>query len=133
MVVFEWAANASIAKYNGEDISKDLDHVLSEVQATRDEERSTRLMELIAEAKQRNIPYLWDDDEFSLGYGEFSVTWPRDKLPAVTEVSWVDLRAIPTLLITGTNGKTTTARMTAAIFRAEGPKRWDELNGRHID
>jgi len=120
VAVFEWAATSSIAKYNGKDVSDDLERVLVEVRATRDEERSTSLMELIAEAQRRNIPYLWDDDEFSLGYGEFSETWPRNKLPVATEVSWGDLKAIPTFLITGTNGKTTTARMTASILKAAG-------------
>ena len=62
-------------------------------------------MKLIDEAEASHVPYLWDDDEFSLGYGQFSQTWRRDNLPSVDEVSWETLKAIPTLLITGTNRK----------------------------
>ena len=120
VTVFEWAANASIAKFYGDEQEVNLEAVLSEVRQARSEERSPLLMKLIDEAEARNVPYLWDDDEFSLGYGQFSQTWRRDNLPSVDEVSWETLKAIPTLLITGTNGKTTTARMTAAILQAAG-------------
>jgi UDP-N-acetylmuramyl tripeptide synthase len=41
-------------------------------------------------------------------------------LPSVDEVPWQELRGIPTALVTGSNGKTTTVRLIAACARAHG-------------
>ena len=41
-------------------------------------------------------------------------------LPPIAEVPWQDLRDIPTAIVTGSNGKTTTVRLLAACARAHG-------------
>ncbi len=82
--------------------------------------RQPALMALQAEAARRDVPFLWDDDEVSVGHGRFAVTWPADALPEVTEVDWRARRSIPIALITGTNGKTTTSRMLARIAKQAG-------------
>jgi cyanophycin synthetase len=56
----------------------------------------------------------------SLGLGYSSRTWPARQVPLPSEVAWDDLGTIPVGLVTGTNGKTTTVRMTAAMARAAG-------------
>ena len=47
-------------------------------------------------------------------------SFPLTALPPVAEVPWDDLRGIPTALVTGSNGKTTTVRLLAACARANG-------------
>lgn len=72
-------------------------------------------------AREHEVPFLWDDDEVSLGLGAHSRTWPARALPGLETIAWQDHAArIPTCLVTGTNGKTTTTRMSAAILRAAG-------------
>ncbi len=66
------------------------------------------------------MPLLADDDSVSLGEGRHSRTWPRAALPLPLDVPWAELRAVPKLLVTGSNGKTTTTRLLAAIAQAAG-------------
>ena len=85
-----------------------------------DEERNVRLLALQAAAHQRSVPFLWDDDEVSVGFGASTLLWTPDTLPAAEEVDWAVPKTIPVALVTGTNGKSTTVRMTAAIIDAAG-------------
>ena len=82
------------------------------------DEANPRLRALVAEAEARGIEALWDEDALSLGHGVGSQVWPVGALPDV--VNWGALHNIPLALITGTNGKTTTTRLCAAIGRAAG-------------
>ncbi len=69
---------------------------------------------------EHGVPFLWDDDEVSVGYGKQSQVWPYHQLPDPEKVTWDELGTIPIALVTGTNGKSTTVRMTAAIIKASG-------------
>ena len=46
-----------------------------------DEERNPRLLALQAAARAHDVPFLWDDDQVSVGYGKSALTWPPDQLP----------------------------------------------------
>jgi UDP-N-acetylmuramyl pentapeptide synthase len=85
-----------------------------------DEERNPRLLALQAAARERGAPFLWDDDEVSLGFGRSTQCWKPASLPAPEEVDWASVGSIPVALVTGTNGKSTTVRMAAAIIDAAG-------------
>ena len=67
-----------------------------------------------------HLPFLADDDEVTLGEGNGSRSWFVDELPSPDAVPWKELHAIPTALVTGSNGKTTTVRLLAAMTRAHG-------------
>jgi cyanophycin synthetase len=76
---------------------------------------------LLTAAAARDIPVMLDDDALSLGHGRRSVTWLKGQLlPGPEAVDWSALGRIPVALVTGTNGKTTTARMLARIARTAG-------------
>lgn len=81
-------------------------------------ERQQQALRLLHEAEDRDVPVLWDDDEFTLGEGEGGRSWPLDELP--TAPPWELLHGIPTALVTGSNGKTTTVRLLAAMLAADG-------------
>lgn len=83
-------------------------------------ERSPALRALLAEAARRDVPALLYDDGLSLGHGHKSRMWPAGEVPAVDAVPWALLGRVPVALVTGTNGKTTTTRMLAAMLRATG-------------
>ena len=70
-------------------------------------------------AEQARVAFLWDDDEVSFGLGRHARVLPAKPLP--DEIDLEHCRGpVPVGLITGTNGKTTTTRMTAAILKAAG-------------
>jgi UDP-N-acetylmuramyl tripeptide synthase len=85
-----------------------------------DEERNPALLALQTAAGEHGVPFLWDDDEVSLGYGKTTRIWKPDALPSPEEIEWDGIAAVPLALVTGTNGKSTTVRMTAAIMTAAG-------------
>jgi cyanophycin synthetase len=83
----------------------------------RDEERP-RMMRLLQAARERDLPVLADEDQLTIGLGRRSHSWDLYELPHPDDVDWRGLGRIPTALVTGTNGKTTTVRLLAAIARA---------------
>lgn len=78
------------------------------------------LVELRAAASRRGLPVFEDDEEVSVGGGAGSLSWRLDALPAVKEIPWSSLHDVPTVLVTGSNGKTTTVRLLAAMASAAG-------------
>ena len=83
-------------------------------------EGSPRLRALVAAAHSRALSVLADDDCLTLGSGAGGRTWPLDALPDAEHVPWNELRNVPTAIVTGSNGKTTTVRLLAACARAQG-------------
>lgn len=115
----DWAhdeASAALAGAAPADIEGDSTRLLEMIE----QESNAALVALHDAALAHGIPFLADDDYISLGYGARSRTWAVDALPAPTQVPWEILGAIPVGLVTGTNGKTTTVRLAAAIARAAG-------------
>ena len=81
-------------------------------------EANPKLVELVHTAERRGVDRLLDDDHVTLGLGEGSKTWGTAALPESPD--WSTLHDIPVALVTGTNGKTTTTRLIAAMSRAAG-------------
>ncbi|MDI3337182.1 Mur ligase family protein [Defluviimonas aestuarii] len=81
-------------------------------------EANPKLAALVSEATQRGVDRLLDDDALTLGHGTGSDTWTTTDLPP--SPNWSRLHDIPLALVTGTNGKTTTTRLIAAMARAAG-------------
>ncbi len=84
------------------------------------EEARPDAIALLQAAQARRLPVLFDDDALSIGLGQHGRTWPLDALPHADTVPWPLLARIPTALVTGSNGKTTTVRLIAAMLRANG-------------
>jgi UDP-N-acetylmuramyl tripeptide synthase len=82
-------------------------------------ERRPDLMALLDAAVARGVPAYVDDARLSLGDGEASRNWKIEALPSVDDVDWSVLRRIPKALVTGSNGKTTTVRLLAAMLREQ--------------
>src|ERR1700677_912751 len=119
----EWAWEAAAAEAGvtafdrAHDFGADPAAVLGARAAT---ERNEAVAQLRAGAARRGLPLFEDDEEVSIGAGRGSRCWPRAALPAVDAVEWSALHDIPTVLVTGSNGKTTTVRLLAAIAAASG-------------
>jgi UDP-N-acetylmuramyl tripeptide synthase len=98
----------------------DFDECVGQLKAQFAEEQNPPLLALQAAAKAHQVPFLWDDDLVSVAYGKTAKIWTPDKLPAPEDVDWQAVASIPVALVTGTNGKSTTVRMSAAIMAASG-------------
>ncbi|MEM1043936.1 MAG: Mur ligase family protein, partial [Bacteroidota bacterium] len=83
-------------------------------------ERNPALLALREAAAVRGVAFLPDDDFVSVGLGTGSQTWPVSEIPDPEAVDWPEVHDIPVALVTGTNGKSTTVRLTAAMAQAAG-------------
>jgi UDP-N-acetylmuramyl tripeptide synthase len=95
-----------------------LDRTVGELCRVDLRESNPALVVLTNEARERGIDRLLDDDAVTLGHGSGSRTWSTGDLPASPD--WSRLHDIPLALVTGTNGKTTTTRLIAAMGQAAG-------------
>jgi len=111
---------ASAVHACGEGEAPDFDEEFPRLNRLFDEERNPALLAIHRAASDHDVPFLWDDDEVSVGYGESALLWTPESLPSPDDVDWEALRSIPVVLVTGTNGKSTTVRMTASIMAAAG-------------
>lgn len=75
--------------------------------------------ELFAEAQKHNVNCLFDGANFSLGSGT-GVFVGKTKDVVIKEIPWNKIYDIPSVLVTGTNGKTTTVRLTSYISSHAG-------------
>jgi UDP-N-acetylmuramyl tripeptide synthase len=75
---------------------------------------------LLDTAAARGLPHVIDEWELTLGAGAGGRSFPLTALPDVGGVRWEELRDIPTAIVTGSNGKTTTVRLLAACARTHG-------------
>ncbi|MBL4891989.1 MAG: hypothetical protein JKX91_09235, partial [Rhizobiaceae bacterium] len=96
------------------------DTMIGNLKTVMAREANPDLIALIDAANLHKIDILCDDDEISLGHGNGSKVWPVNNLPSPDMIDWDDLHNVPVALITGTNGKTTTTRLCAAIAKAAG-------------
>ena len=117
--VNEWAWAAIDAELNDAD-EPDFAESLAILRATVREEANPELTRLQYLAAERRVTMLWDDDLVSLGLGRHSQTWPVRELPDPETLDWDAFHDIPSCLVTGTNGKTTTVRIAAHIVRTAG-------------
>ncbi|MGO9514093.1 MAG: Mur ligase family protein [Steroidobacteraceae bacterium] len=83
-------------------------------------ESHPKLRALLEAAAARGLPYVVDESELTLGAGSGGCSFSLTALPGVAGVRWDELRSIPTAIVTGSNGKTTTVRLLAACARSHG-------------
>jgi cyanophycin synthetase len=96
------------------------DTVKVNVEIEFEDEQNPQLLALQVASNQQGVTLLWDDDELSLGLGSGSKTWPMSSLPALIDLDWSSFHDVPIGIVTGTNGKTTTARLAQFILQNSG-------------
>lgn len=75
---------------------------------------------LLAAAAARSLPHVLDETLLTLGAGMGGRDFELTSLPQASAVPWSALHDIPTAVITGSNGKTTSVRLVAACAEAHG-------------
>jgi len=136
--VNEWAWEAACAVFAG-DAEPELQAATARLQERIAEESKPVLMALQTAARERELPCLVDDKWISIGLGAGSRCWPATEVERPGAICWDDLFRIPVALVTGTNGKTTSVRLAAAVARAAGhvtglsSTNWISVNDEIID
>lgn len=115
----EWAWSACEAELKGSP-QPDFDAAADRLRTVLAAEANPRLLAVQAEAAERGVSMLWDDDAVSLGFGRHAQTWPVQGLPDPATLDWDGFADVPIGIVTGTNGKTTTVRLAAHILGAAG-------------
>ena len=129
--VNEWAwlasaaaagAGAGFARFHAPGYAAAWDETLAlaTLRALAAGEATPGLTALERDAQAHRVALLIDDDALTLGEGCGARTWPLDALPDPDDIDWSALHDVPLALVTGTNGKTTTVRLLAAMARAHG-------------
>lgn len=98
----------------------DLQSAIKSLEKQKSEEQNPPLLLLQQAAQSHKVPFLWDDDEVSVGFGKSAMVWPVSRLPSPDSIDWQNLGSIPLGIVTGTNGKSTTVRLAASILAASG-------------
>lgn len=115
----EWAFESARRVLSGEpasDLAQDLDSLASELA----KERDPRLLALAQAAADHGVNFCGDDEWTTIGMGAKGKTWDTPELPQVSAVDWSQVADIASVIITGTNGKTTTVRLLGSIVKAAG-------------
>lgn len=134
----EWAWAACDAELHSA-AAPDYDARLAEIRTAIADEANPALLRLEAAASHNATPFLWDDDEASVGLGRYASTWPVRELPDTATIDWSAHRDIPVGIVTGTNGKTTTVRLATHILRRTNKNvglcstDWIAVNDRIVD
>ncbi len=92
--------------------------VIFQAHAAAEKNSAVAVSALVNASRQHGLPVFVDDISVSIGAGAGSHTWELTALPTPAEVPWAALYNIPTALVTGSNGKTTTVRLLAAMLAA---------------
>lgn len=83
-------------------------------------ESEPELAAFISQAKALGWPVLLDDETISIGFGAQTQIWPRAALPEISVLQATMPKPMPVAMVTGSNGKTTSVRLLAAMARAAG-------------
>lgn len=98
----------------------DDEDALRQLAALACEEAKPAVLALLDAADEHDLPAHVDDDALSIGEGVGAQVWPITELPNPDDVPWSRLHGIPKIVVTGSNGKTTTVRLLAAMLHATG-------------
>ncbi len=123
--VNEWAWQRAVGRNEsmhapGHAALADLDSGLQTLQRLAAAESNVSVLALQRAAQLNRVPMYVDDDTLSLGEGVSSQSFSIGALPTPDVVCWSELRAIPKALVTGSNGKTTSVRLLAAMAKVHG-------------
>lgn len=120
--VNEWAWKTADAMARGA-AEPALGGDLARLRAAIDQERTPDVPHLREAARRHGVSVHIDHKAWSVGGGVGSAVWPapdRRRPGCPPPVRWRDVHDIPTVLVTGSNGKTTTVRLLASVVRAWG-------------
>ncbi|HKI02244.1 MAG TPA: Mur ligase family protein [Thermoanaerobaculia bacterium] len=118
--VNEWAWDSTEAVLTGGEEPASLKETAERLLVEMGWEANPELLALRDAAAARGVAFLFDQHRASVGLGTGSLAWPVEDLPDPEAVDWGAVHDIPVVMVTGTNGKTTTVRLLASMVSAAG-------------
>lgn len=106
------------ARFNGQpelDFEEEIDYL----RYVLSRERYITLRNIYNEAQDRSLNVYYHEDKITIGSGKGSFTADIAEV-GFDDVPWDNIYDIPSVLVTGTNGKTTTVRLTSFISQHAG-------------
>jgi cyanophycin synthetase len=98
----------------------DQDAIIADLMRGIKRDADPKIVALARAAEESGATFLVGEDQVSIGLGTRGRCWPENAPPEHEAVDWAALGDIPVAMVTGTNGKSTTVRLTAAIAAAAG-------------
>jgi UDP-N-acetylmuramyl tripeptide synthase len=136
--VNEWAwakaCGVSAGDGPGHPACWDDDEARHTLQAMARAQADPALRALMDAAHRHHVPALLDDEVLTLGSGAGGQDFPLTALPPPEAIHWSARRRVPVALVSGSNGKTTTVRLIAALLRASGRRvGWSCTDGLFVE
>lgn len=100
-----------------DDISIKFERSKRRFKAMINENQQLLLRKVYAKARQKQINFFVHKDLLILGSGIHQFRSKLNNITKLSDIPWKKIADIPSVLITGTNGKTTTTRLTEFICR----------------
>ena len=117
--VNEWAFAEAKAQVTGDE-APPLEEAAERLRCEIENEGAPRLRAMEAAARGHGVLFQMDPHFVSVGGGTGVTTWKTDEVPEVGAVDWGQVHDVPMVLVTGSNGKTTTVRLLTAVLTAAG-------------
>jgi cyanophycin synthetase len=111
VIDFVWA---SVRQFLESGNYKTIDEAIEILLPLIEEDENLTLRAIYNEATKRGFNVFFDEGLVTIGSGKFSYQAQVDDVD-VNKIPWDNIKDIPIVLVTGTNGKTTTVRMTSFI------------------
>ena len=118
-LVNEWACEAAAGDL-GAGPMPPLESAAASIRREIAADRNPALQALAQAAAAHGVACILGDRRVSVGLGRGSDRWFDDDLPPPETIDWAAIHDVPVILVTGTNGKSTTVRLLATIARAAG-------------
>jgi cyanophycin synthetase len=120
----EWAWAEAERRVGGQAGKETAQHE-ARLRARIAKEHAPALLALCDAAAARNLTFASDHKATSIGSGTGSLVWGAREssspaAPDPRDVDWKRAHDVPIVLVTGSNGKTTTARLLASVVKAWG-------------
>jgi cyanophycin synthetase len=118
MIEYVW--ECLVQELSGAQATSDLSDAVERFNQEISEETNPAVQALCEAAVDHDVSFLGDDGTVTLGLGKGSQSWTDDDLPTAQSIDWSTVHDIPLAMVTGTNGKSTTVRLAAAIGQEAG-------------
>ncbi len=98
-----------------------IEKILAYIEPEIKSELNLKYRAICNEARRRSLNVFLEKYDLCIGSGKYAFRADIDDI-SLRDIPWDDIKEVPSVMVTGTNGKTTTVRLTAYIARHAGKK-----------